>query len=80
MDKRTDNTMDKRTNKTKGQTTIYKTLHKNWRLRKTACGDFMCSGRVVSYCSTSDSLHITVDETNNIWYWTSVQVNKHIIT
>ena len=51
--RRTDNTMANRKG-TKGQTTIYKTLHRDWatwtplKIR----GELTCSGRVSSSCST----------------------------
>ena len=51
--RRTDNTKAK-IERTNGQTMIYKTLHRKHEPTKTG-GEFKCSGRVYSFCSSHES-------------------------
>jgi len=56
--------------KKKGQTRIYKTLHKKLKIQqhkpctKKTCGEPRYSGRVSSSCSTSDARRVTVKNGN----------------
>jgi len=51
--------------RTKGQTTIYKTLHRKTKYRPTRTprktgGELMCSGRVISSSSTYGTRRVTL--------------------
>jgi len=65
-DKRTNNYLQNTTQKTKDE--------------QKSMGDFMCSGRVSSFCSTSGTRHVTFKqhERHAVWKsWTTVCVNKY---
>ena len=63
INRRTDNTMAKRKG-TKGQATIYKTLHRKQKIEQhepsKTRDELMCSGRAGSSCSTRGSHVITI--------------------
>jgi hypothetical protein len=60
---KTNNTMAKR-KRTKGQTTIYKTLHRKQKIEQRkpikTWGELMCSGSVSSSCSTNGTRCVTL--------------------
>jgi hypothetical protein len=74
--------------RTKGQTTIYKTLHRKTKTRVTRTplktgGELMFSGRVNSSCSTSDDRCITAKGRENHLTWKSCWIpaciNKNMV-
>ena len=62
--RRTDNTIAKG----KGQTMIYKTLHRKLAPLNTG-GELMCFGRLSSSCLTSDTRRVTLVTNPVINYW-----------
>jgi len=58
--------------KDKGQTTIYKTLHRKLKIEQhephLKPGKIMCSGRLSRFCSTIRKGHLIGKYDDNIWY------------
>jgi hypothetical protein len=51
--------------RTKGQTTIYKTLHRKLKIDQQDIGELRCSVRVSSSCSTSVTRRVILQNTTH---------------